>query len=135
MPKPLPVVEFLTYVVFSVTEDTVIIIITDSSEKVKMKGKERSWRGEEDLGGAGGPLERGPPTLQTSLTSRELPPRPRLLKSKNLICFFEWRGRGGSFSFRVGGGMYIVRLSHPFGGWGCRGNDPCVVPFRLEDTC
>ena len=44
-------------------------------------------------------MKEGVPSLQTSLSSRELPPRPRHLKSKNLICFLSGGVMGEVFRF------------------------------------
>ena len=60
--------------------------------------------------GEGPLLKEGSLSLQTSLTLRELPPRPRILRSEDLFRFLWWRGHGGSFLFLTGGDFQMVRL-------------------------
>ena len=58
-----------------------------------LEGVSKTLEGGEPL------LKAGFPSLQTSLSSRELPPRPRHLKSKNLICFLSGGVVGEVFRF------------------------------------
>ena len=65
----------------------------------------KTLEGEEDLGGAGTPLsERGPYPPNLPDPPRTSPTTPPFEKQE-FDLLFEWQGRGGSFSFRVGGGI------------------------------
>ena len=87
-------------------------------------------------------FRRGVPTLQTSLTSRELPPRPRHLGSEDLFRFRSVAGSWGKFlSFGEVRNRLKLRLSR--GGSGrrflgcyssCRCQDPACGRLLGEDT-
>ena len=89
-------------------------------------------------------FRRGVPTLQTSLTSRELPPCPRLFRSENLFRFWRVAGSWGKFlclgryEFVAACGCRACFVGRrrsditPYASAGhyIVGNDPCVVPYR-----
>ena len=92
-------------------------------------------------------LRRGVPTLQTSLTSRELPHKTPPLRKQKFDLFFVVAGSCGE-DFGLDGRIFPkvrLRVRLVGGGvWndmrgialkcGVVGNDPCVVPFRANVT-
>ena len=102
-----------------------------------MEGEGKTLEGESPL------LKDGALSLQTSLTHRELPPYPRLLRSDHLFRFLRVAGIWGKF-FGFGREVFFSECGYrarlvrgarnDMRGialkCGVVGNDPCVVPIR-----